>query len=232
MALPKINAPTYSLTLPSSKQKIKYRPFLVKEEKLLLMAMESKEDDEMKEAVEQIIRNCSFDKLDPLTMALVDIEYMFLYLRIKSKGETAEYSFKCDACEVVNDKEANLTKVKVINKDQSNVIKLTSDIGIQMKAPSYELAGVISNDMKAESIFKVVVQSIESIYEGEEVFQAKDQSDEELMDFIESLSDAQFKEIKNYFENVPSLELDIDFTCTACKKENTLTLKGIKDFLA
>jgi len=231
MALPKISVPTYSLTLPSSKKKVKYRPFLVKEEKLLLMAMESKDDEEMKEAVEQIIRNCSFDKLDPMSMALVDIEYMFLYLRIKSKGETAEYSFKCDKCEVVNDKQADLTKVKVTNKDQSNLIKLTSDIGIQMKAPSYELAGVISGNMSAETIFKVVVDSIESIYEGEEVFQSKDQSKEDLMDFIESLSDAQFKKIKYYFENVPSLELDIDFTCTACKKENTLTLKGINDFL-
>jgi len=232
MALPKLNAPTYSITLPSSKKKVKYRPFLVKEEKLLLMAMESKDDEDMRSAVEQIIRNCTFDKLDPLTMALVDIEYMFLYLRIKSKGETADYSFKCSECGVVNDKQANLTEVKVINKDQDNVIKLTSDIGLQMKAPSYELTGVISGDMDAQSVFDVIVESIESVYEGDEVHQAKDQDKEELMEFIESLNDDQFKDIKDYFENVPSLELDIDFNCSSCNKENTLKLKGINDFLA
>lgn len=232
MSLPKISAPIHTTVLPSSKMKVKYRPFLVKEEKLLLMAMESKDDDEMRTAVEQIIRNCSFDKLDPLTMSLVDIEWLFLQLRIKSKGETVDYSFKCNECGTTNDKQAALSKVKVVNKDFGNVIKLTSDIGLQMKSPSYELTGIISSKMNSEDIFNIILNSIEVIYEGEEVYKASDFSKDELMEFVEDLNDEQFKKIQNYFEHLISLELDVDFTCANCKKENTLTLKGLKDFLA
>lgn len=231
MALPKITAPEYTLKLPSSKKKVKYRPFIVKEEKLLLMAVESKDEEEMKAAVEQIISNCTFGKCVPNEMAVVDIEYLFLFLRIKSKGEKVEYSFKCEKCGVTNDKTSDLTKVKVVNDDYSDVIKITSDIGIKMSSPSYEMAGKISSEMNTTDIFNVIVDSIESIYEGEEVHLAKNEPREDLLEFVESLSEDQFKEIKAYFDNLPSLELDVDFSCVSCKEPNNIKLRGLQNFL-
>ena len=231
MALPKITAPEYTLILPSSKKKVKYRPFIVKEEKLLLMAVESKSEDEMKSAVEQIISNCTFSKCNPNDMPVVDIEFLFLQLRIKSKGEKTEYSFKCEKCGVSNDKSADLTKVKVINGDHSNIIKLTSDIGLKMLAPTYKMAGNISNEMTTDDIFNVIVDSIESVYDGEEVTLAKDESKEDLLEFIESLSDAQFKDIRSYFDNLPALELELDFSCVGCKEKNNIKLRGLQNFL-
>ena len=229
--LPKITAPEYTLILPSSKKKVKYRPFIVKEEKLLLMAVESKSEDEMKSAVEQIISNCTFGKCNPNDMPVVDIEFLFLQLRIKSKGEKTEYSFKCDKCGVSNDKSADLTKVKVVNGDRSNIIKLTSDIGLKMLPPSYKLAGNISSKMTTDDIFNVIVSSIESVYDGEEVTLAKDESKEDLLEFIESLSDTQFKDIKSYFDNLPALELELDFSCVGCKEKNNIKMRGLQNFL-
>lgn len=232
MPLPKLDLPTYTLELPASKQKIKYRPFLVKEERLLLMAMESKEEDEMKSAIEQIITNCTFDKIVPDDLPLVDIEYIFLWLRIKSKGKDAEYAFKCSECGVVNDKVADLTKVEVTNKDRDDIIHLTSDIGLKMKVPTYALTNTITTDMTSKDVFNVIIDSIESIFDGDEVHLAKDQSKEELSDFIDTLSSTQFKNIREYLENTPALELNVDFNCASCKTENKLMLRGIHDFLA
>lgn len=231
MALPKITAPEYTILLPSSKKKVKYRPFIVKEEKLLLMAVESKDDDEMKAAVEQIITNCTFGKCIPNEMAVVDIEYLFLYLRIKSKGAKSEYTFKCEKCGVSNDKSADLTTVEIKNQDYSDVIKLTSDIGLKMSSPTYEMAGNITGKMTTVDIFNVIIDSIESVYEGDEVHLASNQSREELQEFIESLNDEQFKKIRSYFDNLPALELELDFSCVGCKEENKITLKGLSDFL-
>lgn len=232
MALPSLALPKHKTKLPSSGKTIEYRPFLVKEERILLMAMESKDPEEIKIAVEQIIENCTFDKLKVNDLPIVDIEWIFLQLRIKSKGNTAEYSFKCSECGVQNDKEADLTKVKIVNADVDDVIKLTSDIGIKLKSPTYKLSSTLSSNMKTDDIFDVIVESIEMIYEGENVHKASNYSKEELMEFVESLTDAQFKLVQNYFEQLPSLEMEVDFNCAGCKKENKLTLKGLQSFLA
>lgn len=229
--LPVIEIQTFKTKLPSSGKNIKFRPMIVKEEKILLSAMESKDKDEMKAAVAQIISNCTFDKLNIQDMAILDIEWLFLQLRIKSKGQKAEYSFKCDECNVVNEREADLSKVEIINKDYNDVINLTSDIGIKMKAPNYAIAESLSSDMNVDDIFSVIVGSIDLIYEGDEVHKASDESKEDLLEWIESLSDSNFKKIKDYFDNLPSMEMIIDFSCTGCKKENSIVLKGLNDFL-
>lgn len=229
MPLPVLSVPKYFTTLPNSKEEIEYRPFLVKEEKILLMSIESKDEQEMKTAIETIVTNCT--GLDPKLMALVDIEYIFLKLRIVSKGATAEYTFKCSECNVENTKSADLNDVQVINEDYDTTVKLTSDIGLTMKAPSYELANEVSKEMTTKDVFTVITESIDLIYDGDEVHKAKDYSKEELNDFIEGFTDAQFELVRKYFENMPSLQLDVDFSCSACKKENVMKLKGINDFL-
>lgn len=231
MALPSLVLPKHKTKLPSNGKTIEYRPFLVKEERILLMAMESKDPEEIKIAVLQIIENCTFDKLKVNDLPIIDIEWIFLQLRIKSKGNTAEYSFKCSACGVQNDKEADLTEVKIVNKDVDDVIKLTSDIGIKLKVPTYDVSSVISKDMNTDDVFNVIIECIEMIYDGEEVHKASNYSKEEVLEFVESLTDAQFKLIQNYFEHLPSLEMEIDFNCAGCKKENKLKLKGLQSFL-
>lgn len=229
--LPKLTVQNFKTTLPSSKKKVTYRPFLVSEQKILLTATESKDEQEIKDAVVQVINNCTFDKLKVLEMAIIDIEWLFLQLRIKSKGEGADYAFKCTECEVVNERTADLTKVVVKNKDASNVIQLTSDIGIKMKAPTYELAEHITGEMNASDIFSVIVDSIDLLYDGEEVHKAADSTAEELLEWLETLTEDQFLKIKDYFDKLPTLELNIEYKCTGCGHETEIVLKGLSDFL-
>lgn len=232
MALPKIQLTKHTLTLPYSKKEVEYRPFIVAEEKMLLTALESGDEKEKRSAVLQCIDACTFGSIDSNTTAMIDIEYLFLHLRIKSKGKLVDYSYKCKECGVENTKQLDLEEVKVINEDVDNVIKITSDIGIKMKAPTYELADKISNKMTVEDIFNTIVASIDLIYEGDTVFKAKDYDEEELHEFIGSLSEEHFNKIKEYFENMPQLALDVDVSCAACEHKDNTTLKGLTNFLA
>ena len=216
MTLPKINAPEYSLVVPSTKVEVKYRPFLVKEEKLLLIAQETGDEKSLYGAIKNLIHNCCHGQLDVDTMPLFDVEYVFLQLRSKSVGEIAEVLVVCpDDGETEVKVKVNLNELTVELPDKDhNKIKLTDDIGIVMAYPN--LASVLltadKNKNASDIMFDTILECMFQIWQGEEVFAATDYSHKEKLDFIDSLSHDQFEKIQQFFETMPSVKKEVEFT--------------------
>ena len=237
MALPKLNTPTYELEVPSTDEKIKYRPFLVKEEKILLMAMESKDNAQIINAVKDIVSSCTFEKLNVATMPMFDMEYIFLNIRAKSVGEISKLKILCpDDKKTYASVELDLTKVEVqVGDDHSNKIELTDDMGIIMTYPtidSFLESGI--ETVNASNMLDVVGSCVLQIYEqkGEKVYQAKDQTKKELTEFIESMNSGQFKKLQSFFDTMPKLKHTIKVKNPKTKKSSDVTLTGLNDFFA
>ena len=237
MALPKLNTPTYELEVPSTDEKIKYRPFLVKEEKILLMAMESKDNAQIINAVKDIVSSCTFEKLNVATMPMFDMEYIFLNIRAKSVGEVSKLKILCpDDKKTYASVELDLTKVEVqVGDDHSNKIELTDDMGIIMTYPtidSFLESGI--ETVNASNMLDVVGSCVLQIYEqkGEKVYQAKDQTKKELTEFIESMNTSQFKQVQKFFDTMPKLKHTIKVKNPKTKKSSEITLTGLNDFFA
>ena len=235
MALPKLNTPTYELEVPSTDEKIKYRPFLVKEEKILMIAMESKDNGQIINAVKDIVSSCTFDKLDVGTMPMFDVEYIFLNIRAKSVGEVSKLKVLCpDDKKTYANVEVDLTKVEVqVDEGHTNKIELTDDMGIIMTYPSmksFQDLGIQNIDSK--NMLDVVGACILQIYEekGEKIYEGKDQTKKELTEFIENLNSKQFKNVQDFFATMPKLKHDIMVKNPKTKKESKLTLTGLNDF--
>jgi len=237
MALPKLNTPTYELEVPSTDEKIKYRPFLVKEEKILLMAMESKDNVQIINAVKDIVSSCTFEKLNANTMPMFDMEYIFLNIRAKSVGEISKLKILCpDDKKTYASVELDLTKVEVqVDDEHSNKIELTDDMGIIMTYPTIDsfLESGIEN-IDASNMLDVIGTCILQIYEekGEKVYQAKDQTKKELTEFIESMDSKQFKKLQSFFDTMPKLKHTIKVKNPKTKKSSDVTLTGLNDFFA
>tara|TARA_B100001250_G_scaffold391026_1_gene391530 strand:+ start:386 stop:1099 length:714 start_codon:yes stop_codon:yes gene_type:complete len=237
MALPKLNTPTYELEVPSTDEKIKYRPFLVKEEKILLMAMESKDNAQIINAVKDIVSSCTFEKLNVATMPMFDMEYIFLNIRAKSVGEVSKLKILCpDDKKTYASVELDLTKVEVqVGDDHSNKIELTDDMGIIMTYPtidSFLESGI--ETVNASNMLDVVGSCVLQIYEqkGEKVYQAKDQTKKELTEFIESMNSGQFKKLQSFFDTMPKLTHTIQVKNPKTKKTSDVKLTGLNDFFA
>ena len=237
MALPKLTTPTYELEVPSSDEKIKYRPFLVKEEKILLMAMESKDNTQIISAVKDIVSSCTFEKLDVKAMPMFDMEYIFLNIRAKSVGEISKLKILCpDDKKTYAQVELDLTKVEVqVGDDHTNKIELTDDTGIIMTYPtidSFLQSGV--ETINANNMLDVIGTCILQIYEekGEKVYEAKDQTKKELTEFIESMNSKQFKQVQLFFDTMPKLTHTIKVKNPKTKKESNVKLSGLNDFFA
>jgi hypothetical protein len=237
MALPKLNTPTYELEVPSTDEKIKYRPFLVKEEKILLMAMESKDNTQIINAVKDIVSSCTFEKLNAATMPMFDMEYIFLNIRAKSVGEISKLKILCpDDKKTYASVELDLTKVEVqVGDEHSNKIELTDDMGIIMTYPTIDsfLESGIEN-IDASNMLEVIGTCILQIYEekGEKVYQAKDQTKKELTEFIESMDSKQFKKLQSFFDTMPKLTHTIKVKNPKTKKTSDVKLTGLNDFFA
>ena len=237
MALPKLNTPTYELEVPSTDEKIKYRPFLVKEEKILLMAMESKDNTQIINAVKDIVSSCTFEKLNAATMPMFDMEYIFLNIRAKSVGEISKLKILCpDDKKTYASVELDLTKVEVqVGDEHSNKIELTDDMGIIMTYPTIDsfLESGIEN-IDASNMLDVIGTCILQIYEekGEKVYQAKDQTKKELTEFIESMDSKQFKKLQSFFDTMPKLTHTIKVKNPKTKKTSDVKLTGLNDFFA
>jgi hypothetical protein len=235
MALPKLNTPTYELEVPSTDEKIKYRPFLVKEEKILLMAMESKDNAQIINAVKEIVSSCTFEKADVSKMPMFDMEYIFLQIRAKSVGEISKLKILCpDDKKTYADVELDLTQVEVqVGDEHSNKIELTDDMGIIMTYPTIDsfLESGIEN-IDANNMLDVIGTCILQIYEqkGEKVYQAKDQTKKELTEFIESMNSGQFKKLQSFFDTMPKLKHTIKVKNPKTKKSSDVTLTGLNDF--
>ena len=235
MALPKLTTPTYELELPSTDEKVKYRPFLVKEEKILMMAMESKSSADITQAVKDIVNECTFNKIDISSMPMFDVEYIFLQIRSKSVGEVSKLKLLCpDDEKTYADVELNLNEVKVqVGDDHTNKIELGDGKGMIMRYPtidSFKESGI--KNITATNMLEVISTCILQIYEekGKKVYDPKDQTQKELTDFIEQLNTKQFKDVQNFFETMPKLKHEITIKNPKTKKESKITLTGLNDF--
>ena len=235
MALPKLNTPTYELEVPSTDEKIKYRPFLVKEEKILLMALESGKNADIIQAVKDIVSECTFGKIDLGTMPMFDIEYIFLNIRAKSVGEISKLKLLCpDDKKTYVDTEINLSEVQVqVEEGHTNKIELTDDMGMIMTYPtidSFTETGI--QNVNASNMLDVISVCISQIYEknGEKVYQAKDQTKKELIEFVEQLNTKQFKELQKFFDTMPKLKHTVKVKNPKTKKSGEVVLTGLNDF--
>ena len=242
MALPKVSTPTYELIVPSTGEKVSYRPFLVKEEKTLLMAAEDQNISTITKAMRDIISTCTEGEVDLKTLAPYDIEYIFLQLRGKSIGDVINLNLKKpDSIECEESECPGSTEIKVniddIKIDTSSIvdskIELTEDIGIKLGFPQLESIQKYTTKgggMVADGVFKMINDCIEYIWEGKEIYKAKDATKKELNDFIESLNTVQFNKIRDFFESMPRLRHEITWTCSKCDKSAPLLLEGIDSF--
>ena len=232
MALPKLNSSVYELELPSTGEKLKYRPFLVKEQKLLMIAQESEDDKQIESAFAQILNDCVLDDIDPYKMPMFDIEYIFLRVRAKSVGEKVKLNLLCPDDEKTRvDVEIDLEQVNVQVKDEhTNVIDLTGDVKLIMRYPTlkdmsgFDAAGEVSN------IFNMIRRCVHEVHDGETIYNRVDISEKELDEFIESMSTDNFDELTNFFSTMPKLIHEIDVKNPKTKKKNKIPIEGFQSF--
>ena len=237
MALPVLTIPTYELEVPSTDEKIKYRPFLVKEEKILLIAIESEDNGEIVQAVKTIVDECTFNKLNLGTMPIFDVEYIFLQIRAKSVGETTDLRLLCpDDRETYAKVEIDLTEVLVqVDEGHNNKIELTDEMGIIMQYPNIDsMVDVGIAEINASNMLDIISTCIDRIYDkgGEEVHMAVDSTKKELVEFIEQLNTKQFAEVQKFFDTMPKLKHTITVKNPKTEVESNVTLTGLNDFFA
>jgi len=235
MSLPKINVPEYKLNIPSTDEVITYRAFLVKEEKLLLIAQETGDEKAQYAAIQNLIKSCVIEELAVDKLPVFDIEYIFLNIRAKSVGEIAKLKIICpDDEKTTVDVEVDLTKINIEMDEKHNPrIDLTDNIGILMSYPSLDIVqehAVLGTEQPVEQLFKMVAECMYQVWEGEEVQDASDFSWEEKMEFIESLSHLQFEKIQDFFTTMPALKHEIKVTNPNTNVKSTITLQGIQSF--
>ena len=235
MALPKIDVPIYELVVPSTDEKIKYRPFLIKEEKVLLMAMESGKEEDVIQAVKTIVTECTFNKLKLGSIPMFDVEYIFLQIRAKSVGEVSKLRVLCkDDGKTYANVEVDLNKIQVqVDKSHTNKIELSDEMGIIMNYPtidSFSEAGI--SQINAENMLDVIVSCIGEIYDkgGEEVYDSKDSTKKELVEFVEQLNTQQFQDVQAFYDTMPRLKHTITVKNPKTKVESKVTLTGLNDF--
>jgi hypothetical protein len=236
MALPINSTPVYNLTVPSTGKKVNYRPFLIKEEKALMLAQQSEDTKVMIESLKTVIKDCIKDPIDVESLATFDIEYIFTQIRAKSVGEIVELMLKCDTCEdekAVAKVDIDLTSIEV-SKDaaHSTKINLFDDVGVLMKYPTVDLVKQLENleNASIDQVFDVVINCMEGIYTTEEMWNAKDQTKAEMLEFLNNLSSDQFEKIQQFFETMPRLKKEITYDCPVCAKHHEKTLEGLQSF--
>jgi len=236
MSLPIVlNAPKYELELPLSKKTINYRPYLVKEEKLLMMAMESSDQKMILKTIQDIIDACTFGEIKAKHLPTAELELIFLKLRSKSVGETSVIGYKCTECGSTNEVSVNLNDINIEqDKVVSNKIMLTDKVGVMMKYPTTDdvMKVIGSGASDVSNTFAVVGACIESIFDSENVYPTSESDKKDVEAFIDSLNTQQFNKIKDFFESMPKLKKDISFACTSCEHHNHVVLEGLQNFFA
>ncbi len=236
MALPTMDLPTFELVLPSTKKKIKYRPFLVKEEKILLLALESKDEKNIREAVIQLLRSCINSKIKIENLSTFDLEYIFLNIRAVSVGEIVEMKITCsDDNETEVPYNLNLQEIKVhFPKGHSNKIMLTDTTGVIMKYPSFNRF-VESNfgegkEMTQETVTEIIAESIDQIFQGEDVYDESTTTPKEFIEFVDSLTNEQLSKLQVFFETAPKLQHTFKLTNPNTGVESEYTISGLNNF--
>ena len=236
MALPIVETPRYELTLPSQETKVQYRPFLVKEEKILYVALESGDEKEMQQATKQILKSVTFDKLNVEELPTFDVEYIFLQVRAKSVGEVAKFKIICpDDKSTYGDVEVDISKVEVqVDDAHSNDIILDEKrkLGVVMKYPNmkvlYTTQGI--KTLKYEDVIGLIIGCVDYIYEGEKNYPTTESTKEELKEFFENLSQNQFTKLRTFFETMPRLRHETKVKNPKTGVESKITFSGLQDF--
>jgi len=211
MALPQVVLPTYELEIPSNGKKIKYRPFVVKEEKLLLLALETNDDKQIEDAVRTLLKGCIQSRVKLEDLAIFDLEYIFLQIRAVSVGEIVEMNVTCKDDNKTKVKyNLNLSEVKVTKPEgHSNKIMLSDEMGIIMKYPSWTefiTGSIMGSSPTADSVVEIIASCIDQIFDGEDVYDSSTTSKKEFIEFVEGLTNSQFENVQKFFENSPRLE--------------------------
>ena len=237
--LPKIDTPVYELTLPVSKKPVKYRPFLVKEQKNLLMAMEADDKESIERNVKQILHNCTLTQSISIEeLPVVDVEYYFLQLRAKSVGEIVENKYICNnevngtACGNSMLVKFDINDIKVEqDSNSSDIINVTDKISIKMQYPKFSTMENLKNSTTSvDMAFKIVADSIEYIFDGDQYYYANEADPKELVEFIESLNSEQFTKLEEFFKNLPKIKKELNFTCSKCGFQHHIDVEGLENF--
>lgn len=237
MALPKLNDTIkYQTKIPSTGKQITFRPFLVKEEKVLLIASESKSRNAIMNAIVDTIEACVYDEINLRTLPIFDVEYLFLKIRAKSVGEKIEMKVPCSHCGTANEYAINVDSINIdVPKKKNNIIDLDGKIKIEMKYPEFSTisdSGITDDDdlSGTDVSFKMVLSCIEAVIVGEDRILLKDEPMESQMEFLDSFSNEQFNKIKSFIETIPKLKETIAFDCVSCGEHTEITLEGAQDF--
>ena len=235
MALPQVALPTYELEIPSNGKKIKYRPFVVKEEKLLLLAMEAQDDKLIEDAVRTLLKGCIQSRVKLDDLAIFDLEYIFLNIRAASVGEIVEMNITCqDDGETQVKYNLNLTDVQVFKPEgHSNKIMLSDTMGVIMKYPSFEefvQVSIIGQSPTADSVVAIMANCVDQIFDGEDVYDSSTTSKKEFVEFIEKLTNKQFEEVQKFFNDAPVLEHTIKVKNPNTGVINEVTISGLSNF--
>ena len=237
MALPKLTTPTYELEVPSTDEKLKYRPFLVREEKILLIALESGKSEDIINAIKDIVTECTYGKIDLGKMPMFDVEYIFLNIRAKSVGEVSTLKLLCpDDKETYVNVDIDLSEIMVqVDEGHNPKIELTDEMGMIMTYPTIDsLKATGVTDITADNMLDVISACILQIYDkkGEEVFETKDQTKKEVSEFVESLNTKQFQEVQKFFDTMPKLKHTVELENPKTGVKSKIVLQGLNDFFA
>lgn len=241
--LPKIDVPVYSINLISNGKEIKFRPFTVKEEKLFLMANESKDLKTIIDTTKQVLNNCIVSEIDIDSLPVFDIEYLFLNIRARSVNEVIALNYKCNndiknedddgthKCGHTVQIDVNILDIKPkSNKKVDNKIQITDKIGMVMKYPNFNTLAKYEGENESDIVLKLTIDCIDYIYDADQIYYAKDTTEEELVEFIETMQSKDLEKIKEFFDSIPKISKDLDFKCKKCGYEEKITLEGIESF--
>jgi DNA-directed RNA polymerase subunit M/transcription elongation factor TFIIS len=240
--LPKLDVPIYEVKLLSSGKVIRFRPFLVKEQKLFLMASESDDAKETINVIKQVLRNCILDDISIDELPTFDLEWLFMHLRARSVEEVVDLKYKCnntvkdekgeeDRCTGVVNFKMNLLEIEPTrHPEHTNKIQLTENLGVCLKYPSFEMIQKYESLSEANIMSKVLVDCIDYLYDKEQVYYAKDNTKEELDEFVDNLQQKDLEKIKHFFETMPEIKKNVNFKCPKCAYEENIEIKGIQNF--
>ena len=233
MALPRIDTPKYQLTIPSTQQKIDFRPFLVREQKIIMMAQESQDEKQMVRAMSDLVTSCTFNKFDVNKLPIFDVEYMFLKIRGKSIGETVELNLMCpDDGETQVPTKINLEDIEVsMTVGHSNMIDITDNIKLQLRYPIYSDATQVGGLDQSDGVFKLLTRCIDKIIYGDQEYNRVDITDKEIEEFIDQLNTDQFNNIVEFFNTMPKLRHVVQITNPKTKIKSEVVLEGLQNFL-
>lgn len=231
MKIPNISLPRYEITLPVSGQKVKFRPFLVREEKVLLLALQEDDIDLIITTISNVARDCTNGDVDVDELSQIDVEYLFLSIRNKSMGEGVPAVSTCSHCGNKNDLVLDFSTVKVSgNQNKEAVIKLSEDSWISMKFPSIKVSSLVRDVNDIDQVMTMIASCVDYIIIGDTKYSAKTQTLDEIREFLEDMSQEQFKELGEFFEDLPRLVFEHYYDCEKCNEKNRVFMEGLESF--